>query len=129
MICRNFSHHSYLTVKVKAQRNSGRSLKVRLTKLLIPVSPPKPTRDKKENESTKSHLSGTEKHWEGRGLTTVKKVKYEADCMIKSTHNSYLDNLVSIIDDSDTIENSRPNTKKLFPISKTVDRTVREVHL
>ena len=38
--------------------------------------------------------------------------------MIKTSHNSYLDNLVGIIDDSDPIENSRPNTKKLFSYLK-----------
>ena len=38
--------------------------------------------------------------------------------MIKTSHNSYLDNLVSIIDDSDPIENFRPNTKKLFSYLK-----------
>ena len=42
MICRNFSHYNYLHVKVKAQRNYGRSLKVTLTKLLISMYPPKP---------------------------------------------------------------------------------------
>ena len=46
------------------------------------------------------------------------KFKYEADCMIKTSHNSYLDNVVGIIDDSDPIENSRPNTKKLFSYLK-----------
>ena len=34
--------------------------------------------------------------------------------MIKTSQNSYLDNLVGIIDDSDPIENSHPNTKKLL---------------
>ena len=33
-----------------------------------------------------------------------KKVKYEADCMIKTSHNSYLDNLVGKIDDSDPLK-------------------------
>ena len=39
-----------------------------------------------------------------------KNVKHEADCMIKTSHNSYLDKLVGIIDDSYPIKNSRPNT-------------------
>ena len=47
-----------------------------------------------------------------------KKVKYEVDCKIKSSHNSYLDSLVGIIDDSDPIEISCPSTKKLFFISQ-----------
>ena len=59
-----------------------------------------------------------------------KKVKYKVDCMIKSSHNSYLESLVGIIDDSDPIEISCPTTKKLFfSYLKTVDRTVRVVHL
>ena len=37
----NFSHPFYLPVNAKAQRNYGRSLKVRLTKLLVLMSPPK----------------------------------------------------------------------------------------
>ena len=49
---------------------------------------------------------------------SLKKVKYEADCMIKTSLNSYLDNLIGIIDDSDPIENSHPNTKKLFSYLK-----------
>ena len=47
-----------------------------------------------------------------------KKVKYEVDNMIKTSHSSYLDNIVGIIDDSDPAENARPNTKKLFSYLK-----------
>ena len=47
-----------------------------------------------------------------------KKVKYEVDSMINTSHSNYLDSLVGIIDDSDPIENSRPNTKKLFSYLK-----------
>ena len=55
---------------------------------------------------------------------------FEADRMIKTSYNNYLDSLVGITDDSDSVENSRPNTKKLFfHIPKTVDKTVRVVHL
>ena len=38
--------------------------------------------------------------------------------MIKTSHNSYLDSLVGIIDDSDQTVTSRPNTKKLFSYLK-----------
>ena len=38
--------------------------------------------------------------------------------MIKTSHNSYLDSLVGIIDDSDQKVTSRPNTKKLFSYLK-----------
>ena len=93
----NFSHHFYLPVKVKAQSNYGRSLKVRLTTLLNTYVPTKTLRVKKnlplvtqemrrkmnqrdhlyqvqkntekENEPTGSPLPGTEKYWEGRGPT------------------------------------------------------------
>ena len=47
-----------------------------------------------------------------------KKVKYEVDSMINTSHSNYLDSLVGIIDDSDPVENSRPNTKKLFSYLK-----------
>ena len=47
-----------------------------------------------------------------------KKVNNEVDSMINTSHSNYLDSLVGIIDDSDPVENSRPNTKKLFSYLK-----------
>ena len=47
-----------------------------------------------------------------------KKVKYDVDSMINTSHSNYLDSLVGIVDDSDPIANSRPNTRKLFSYLK-----------
>ena len=63
-----------------------------------------------------------------------KKVKYEVDNMIKTSHSSYLDNIVGIIDDSDPAENARPNTKKLFSYlkkenGKTCTENVKKANL
>ena len=47
-----------------------------------------------------------------------KQVKYKVDCMLKTAYNNYVDNLISVVDDSLQSDNSRPNTKKLFSYLK-----------
>ena len=47
-----------------------------------------------------------------------KKVKYEVDCMTKTSYNAYLHSLVGITDKTPDTDSSRPNTKKLFSFLK-----------
>ena len=47
-----------------------------------------------------------------------KKVKYEVDCMTKTSYNAYLHSLVDITDKTPDTDSSRPNTKKIFSFLK-----------
>ena len=51
-------------------------------------------------------------------LQLFKKVKYEVDCMAKTSYNIYLHSLVGIIDKTLDTDSSRPNTEKLLSFLK-----------
>ena len=53
--------------------------------------------------------------------------KYEVECKLKTAYNRHLDSLVDTSDDEEN--DTRPDSKKLFLISKTVDKTPRALHL
>ena len=133
MICRNFSHHSYLsTCEGKSTEKLWQEFKGEIDKIVDSYVPTKTLRGKKNlpwvtqeirrKMNQRDHLYQVQKNTgKEEDRQKFKKVKYEADSMIKTSHNSYLDNLVGIIDDTDKvikIENSRPNTKKLFSYLK-----------
>ena len=57
-----------------------------------------------------------------------KKVKYEVDCMTKTSYNAYLHSLVGITDKTPDTDSSRPNTKNSSPSSKTAGKIPKAVH-
>ena len=49
-----------------------------------------------------------------------KKVKYEVDCMTKTSYNTYLHSFVGITDETSDTDSSRPNNKKAFLLPQTL---------